>query len=147
MTELALQTLRMRRTFSATPETVFDAWTDPELVARWLFTGPTSQAHSVDLDVRVGGPWKITDQREGVDYVAEGEYRLIDRPHRLVFTFGMRQFSPEFAEVTVEFERSGDGCTMTLSQDRLPAEHIEATEHGWSEMLDGLERALTAPFG
>jgi uncharacterized protein YndB with AHSA1/START domain len=142
MTATVLQTLRMSRNFDATPEQVFDAWTDPKLVARWLFTGLTSEAHSAELDLRVGGRWKVTDRRDGVDYVAEGEYRVIDRPRRLVFSFGMPQFSPEFADVTVEFEASGDGCLMTLSQDKLPPEHVEPTEHGWSLMFVGLELLL-----
>src|SRR5579871_3922168 len=99
MTDPVLDTLKIARRFEATPERLFDAWTDPQLVTRWLFTGPTSESHSAQLDVRVGGQWTITDRRDGVDYVALGEYRVVDRPQRLVFSFGMPQFSPEFAEV------------------------------------------------
>ena len=142
MTDVALQTLVMTRRFAATPERVFDAWTDPKLVARWLFTGPTSEKHTAELDVRVGGKWKITDRREGVDYTAEGEYRVVERPRRLVFSFGMPQFSPEFAGVTVALAAAGDGCLMTFSKDRMLPEHMKPTEDGWNEMFGGLELVL-----
>ncbi len=142
MTDTLLDTLRMTRRFDASPERVFDAWTDPELVGRWLFTGPTSESHNAELDVRVGGKWKITDRRDGVDYVALGEYRVIDLPRRLVFTFGMPQFSPEYAEVAVELVADGDGCLMTLTQAPTPAEAVKPLEDGWSLMFDGLALVL-----
>jgi uncharacterized protein YndB with AHSA1/START domain len=144
MTEIALETLRMSRRFAATPERVFDAWIDPNVARRWLFTSPTSEQNQTEMDVRVGGNWSITDRRDGVDYTGLGEYRVIDRPRRLVFSFGMPQFSPEFVEVTVEFEPDGDGCRMTLSQDRLPPEHVKPTEEGWSQMFGVLTSVLAA---
>ncbi|HLI65532.1 MAG TPA: SRPBCC family protein [Caulobacteraceae bacterium] len=140
---LVLQTLRMTRRFAVTPERLFDAWTDPAIVARWLFTGPESEGHAAELDARVGGQWKIIDRRGGVDYTAVGEYREVDRPRRLVFTFGMPQFSPEFATVTVEIEPDGEGAVMTLIQDRMAPDAIEPTRQGWSLMFDGLGALLT----
>ena len=130
--------IEVTRRFDVSPEAVFDAWTDQALVARWLFTGPTSEAHETTLDVRVGGAWKITDRREGVDYTALGEYLAVDRPRRLAFTFGMPQFSPEFGRVIVTFEADGGGCRMTLRQELLPPELHAGTIEGWEKMLDGL---------
>ncbi len=142
MTTETKPALRMSRRFAASPERLFDAWTDPAFVARWLFTTPGSEAHSAELDVRVGGAWTIIDRRGGVDYTALGEYLEIDRPRRLVFSFGMPQFSPAFDRVTVEIAPDGDGATMTLSQQNLPEAAVEPTRDGWSQMFDGLERAL-----
>jgi uncharacterized protein YndB with AHSA1/START domain len=142
MTEVVLESLRVTRRFDVPPERVFEVWLDPKLAARWLFTTPGSEAHTTEMDARAGGQWKIVDRREGVDYTALGEYRVIDRPRRLVFSFGMPQFSPEFSEVTVEFVRDGNGCLMTLMQDRLPPAHVEPTRDGWSLMFDALAETL-----
>jgi uncharacterized protein YndB with AHSA1/START domain len=135
--------LKMTRRFDASPERLFDAWTDPHLAHGWLFTGPDSESHSAEMDLRVGGKWKIADRRGGVDYTAIGEYLEIDRPRRVAFTFGMPQFSPALTQVTVEIAADGKGAVMTLIQEGLPAEHIAATEDGWSKMFDGLAAQLT----
>ena len=85
MTEAAaVQQLRLTRRFDASPERLFEAWTEPNRASRWLFTTPTSEAHSAELDVRVGGRWTITDSRDGVDYRALGEYLEVERPRRLL---------------------------------------------------------------
>ena len=135
MTE-ALQALRMVRRFDASPERVFDAWTDPNVAAGWLFTGPESESHSTEIDLKVGGRWEIVDRRGGVDYRAIGEYLEIERPRRLKFTFGMPQFSEAFTTVTVEIEPDGAGARMTLIQEGLQAEAIGPLEQGWAAMFD-----------
>jgi uncharacterized protein YndB with AHSA1/START domain len=131
-----MTTLRMSRRFDASPERVFDAWVDPKVAAKWLFTSPTSESHSTDLDVRVGGGWTITDRREGVDYRALGEYLEIDRPRRLVFSFGMPQFAEGFARVIVEIVADGTGARMTLTQEDVPAGAEAGLEEGWGAMFD-----------
>src|SRR5215470_16592533 len=115
----------MTRHFDVSPERVFDAWVNPETVRKWLFTSPTDEAYSAELDVQVGGKYRITARRGGMDYTAVGEYLEIDRPRRLVFTFGMPQFSPDFARLTIEFVPSGIGCLMIFTQEGLRPEEIE----------------------
>jgi uncharacterized protein YndB with AHSA1/START domain len=137
-----LQTLRLTRRFAAAPERLFDAWTDPRLAAGWLFTTPASEAHHVEIDLRVGGRWEIVDRRGGVDYRAIGEYLEIERPRRLVFTFGMPQFSDGFTTVVVEIAADGDGAVMTLTQDGLAADAVAALEQGWGDMFDTLDAGL-----
>ncbi|HUO12934.1 MAG TPA: SRPBCC domain-containing protein [Caulobacteraceae bacterium] len=140
MTETSVEpgVLVMTRYFDASPERVFQAWTDPELSARWLFTTPQSEAHSAELDVRVGGRWTIVDRRGGVDYRALGEYLNVDPPRRLVFTFGMPQFSPGFTTVKVEIAAAEAGSVMTLAQEDLPAASIPPLEEGWRAMFETL---------
>jgi uncharacterized protein YndB with AHSA1/START domain len=142
-----LETLRITRRFNAAPERVFDAWLDPMRARRWLFTSPTSERNTTELDVRVGGKWSITDRRDGVDYTGLGEYIEIDRPRRLVFSFGMPQFSPLFFNVTVEIVPDGDGCVLTLAHEGVPAEHLKPTEGGWSNMFDALSAVLDVSGG
>jgi uncharacterized protein YndB with AHSA1/START domain len=142
VTETSLQALRMVRRFDASPERVFDAWTDPKLAAGWLFTGPDSESHRTEIDLRVGGHWEIVDRRGGVDYRALGEYLDIERPRRLKFTFGMPQFSDTFTTVAVEIEADGTGARMTLVQEGLQAEAVTPLEQGWAAMFDTLATRL-----
>ena len=135
-------TLRIERRFEAAPERVFDAWLDPRIAGAWLFTTEASEAHGVELDGRVGGRWTITDRRGGQDYEAIGEYLVIDRPRRLVFSFGMPQFSPDLCRVTVEIEADGAGCRLRLTQDPVPPVDHDAAKRGWAEMFDSLAARL-----
>lgn len=135
--------VRVAAHFSVPAERVFDAWVDPALAAGWLFTTPASETHDTQLDVRIGGKWAITDRRGGVDYHAMGEYLEIAPPRRLAFTFGMPQFSSEFARVIVEIAPTGDGCVLTLTQDNVPAEHAKAIEDGWKDMFGNLAAILS----
>ncbi len=136
--------VRITRRFDAPAERVFDAWIDPRVASKWLFTSPTSETNSTLMDARVGGKWTITDRRDGVDYTGLGEYVEIDRPRRLVFTFGMPQFSPLFSRVVVEIAQDGAGCILTMTQEGVPEEHAKGIEEGWSKMLDALTAALSA---
>ena len=59
--------LRMTRRFDASPQRLFEAWTDPKMAAAWLFTAPTSAKPIMRSSmVRAGGKWEITDRRGGV---------------------------------------------------------------------------------
>ena len=144
MTTPVLVSARLTRRLDAAPERVFDAWLDPQIACRWLFTSPTSQANNTEIDAWVGGKWRITDRRGGVDYMGHGEYLEIDRPRRLVFTFGMPQFSPAFNRVTVEIEPDGTGSILTLTHEGVPGTDKAGLEMGWGEMFDHLAAALAA---
>ncbi|MGH6971825.1 MAG: SRPBCC family protein, partial [Caulobacteraceae bacterium] len=103
------------------------------------------ESHTTRLDVRVGGAWEIIDRRGGVDYRAIGEYVEVERPSRLVFTFGMPQFDPGFSRVTVEIAADGAGARMTLIHEILPPDSIPPLEDGWDKMFEfGLAPLLAA---
>jgi uncharacterized protein YndB with AHSA1/START domain len=142
MTVANVTSLRLQHHFSSSPERVFDAWVNPETVSKWLFTTPASEKNTTEVDARVGGKWSIIDRRDGVDYRALGEYVEIDRPRRLVFTFGMPQFSPEFAHVIVEIAPEGSGSLLTVTHQSLPWSHVKETERGWSDMFTSLASIL-----
>lgn len=131
----------LQRVFAVAPAVLFDAWTVPEVASRWLFA-PSGGGSVCELDVRVGGAYRITRTEDGQKYVAVGEYRTVDRPSRLAFTFGMPQFAPGFATVTVEIEPEAGGSRLQVTQDSLPPGAEQPILDGWSTMFDMLENAL-----
>jgi uncharacterized protein YndB with AHSA1/START domain len=134
--------LRMTRRFDAAPERVFDAWLDPRVASKWLFTSPESEKYEAQIDARIGGRYTITDRRGGKEYTGVGEYLEIDRPRRLVFTFAMPQFAPDVDRIIVEIVPDGAGCILTLTQQGLPPDYKEATKAGWGKMFDALAATL-----
>src|SRR5262249_13590240 len=105
----------MTRTFDAPRELVFEAWTRPNLVKRWLY-GPEEWKLAVcDIDLKVGGAlrfvWRHTDGRT---MGMSGIYREIAPPERLVFTelFDEDWTGGETVVTMVFTERAGK-TTMT----------------------------------
>lgn len=133
--------LSLSRRFDATPERLFDAFVEPETASKWLFTTKTSKTQ-YELDARVGGSYRITRRRGDKEYVAVGKYLEVDRPRRLVFTFGMPQFAADFDTVIAEVEPAEGGSILTLTQGGMRPGYDKSTEKGWSKMFDMLHAAL-----
>lgn len=128
------------------PEKVFDAWLDPKLARRFLFTAPGGEIIRCDIDARPGGRFTIVDRRTDMgdmsgDIEHVGAYLEIARPRRLVFTFAVPQFDPTETTVTVEIAPDGDGCRLTLTHTDVPPEWVEQDREGWTMILGALEAA------
>lgn len=112
------------RSFDAPREIVWDTITDPELIPRWWgFARDTTNVKT--MDVRPGGQWRyITHTSGGEDVDFHGEYRTVDRPERLVYTFLFGDMPPGdgFVELTL-VERDGvtemrDRSVFTSKEER-----------------------------
>jgi uncharacterized protein YndB with AHSA1/START domain len=137
------------RRFSASPERVFDAWLDPAMVGRFMF-GPGLRDEEIvglSIDARVGGSFSFLVRRQGevIDHV--GEYLQIDRPRRLVFTWGIAQHAPDTSRVVIDIVPVEAGSELTLTHELHPAwaDYASRTQAGWTSMLDALARSLGPP--
>ena len=138
-------TVQIRRRFGATAERVFDAWLDPDRVWQWMRVCAERQPARgetvrIDIDPRVGGTFTFVDRRDGVEVAHTGQYLEIDRPRRLVFTWGIPQFSPDADRVTVDILPDGEGCALTLTTEMSPdwAEYATRAAEGWGTMVDAI---------
>jgi uncharacterized protein YndB with AHSA1/START domain len=126
----------------ATPETVFEFFTDPEKLTRWLAVEAT-------IDPRPGGVNHQTHVADdGTRHLLRGEFVEVEPPSRVVFTWGFEggEFAPPGSStVEVTLEPSGDGTALRLVHSGLPAESIDDHSAGWTTMLDRLAQAATAP--
>jgi len=75
------------RDFRAPRATVFDAWTKPELITRWLLGPPGWTMPVCEMDLRVGGKysWRWRNDK-GAEFGFTGVFREVARPSRLVHT-------------------------------------------------------------
>jgi uncharacterized protein YndB with AHSA1/START domain len=136
-------TVRVTHRFAATPERVFAAWLDGRTAGQWLFATPTGRITRCDIDPRAGGKFSIVRlDGEEVDHV--GEFLEIDRPRRLVFSFGVPKFSPEMTRVVIDIRPLDGGCELTLTNENVLAEYGERNKQGWTMILDGLDKSLSA---
>jgi uncharacterized protein YndB with AHSA1/START domain len=139
------------REFDAPAELVFDAWTTPELVKRW-WAGDRGVVTEAQIDLRVGGRWRwVMTANGGFEVAFSGEYREIDRPHRLVRTEVFELFPDAAAVSTLTFEESNGVTTLKIlalypSQEHRDAAIASGMEGGLQTSLNELEE-LVRPMG
>lgn len=142
MTSDTRPTVRVTRRFDAPAERIFDAWLDPKTAGRWLFATATGRMVRVEIDARIGGRFIFVDRRDGEDVEHRGEYLDIDRPRRLVFTFGVPKYSSETTRVCIDIVPLDTGCELTLTHEGVLPEYAERTKAGWTEILGRLAAGL-----
>ena len=133
--------IQVRRRYRHAPERVFDAWLDPAMAGRFLFATPTGVMVKVEIDARVGGRFLIIERRDGQDAVHEGAYLEIDRPRRLVFSFG-DSVAFDATTVTLEIVPVSEGCELTLTHAGVEPKWTSQTTQGWTGILEALEPVL-----
>jgi uncharacterized protein YndB with AHSA1/START domain len=132
------------REYRVPPEQVWEAWTNPELVAQW-FGSPGYTLESIDMDLRRGGRFeKRFRTDEGERFVVSGEYQEVAPVTRLVYTWNSNraEFGVADSVVTLELEAIEQGTRLTLRHEGLTGEPVmRKHEIGWTRNLDQL-----APF-
>lgn len=144
--------LKISRIYDASVKAVWDAWTDPEQVAKWW--GPrgfTLTTHSKDL--KVGGVWKYTMHGpDGTDYPNKTVYHEVEKYSRLVYDHGATDETPPLFRVTVQFaEVNGKtkmDMTMTLPNPEAAAETKKFIKKAggnstWDRLAEYLEKEST----
>jgi uncharacterized protein YndB with AHSA1/START domain len=140
-------TLEIKRVLPAAPEVVFRAFTDASELARWWgpkgFTIP-----SVEFEARVGESYRIEMQPpEGDRFHLTGEFREVDPPARLAYTFAWEEPDPDDLEtlVALSLRDLGEATEVSLTQGPFKTEaRLELHRDGWTDTLDKLERLLAA---
>jgi uncharacterized protein YndB with AHSA1/START domain len=136
--------VRIERTFPASAEEVFDAWTSPEVMRRWLHPAPGWETPEAEVDLRVGGKVRVVMRRpDGTEIEAQGEYTLIDRPRRLVmtWTFGDDLSNEQLIELSFS-ESEGSTRVLLVNSGISTDERRDAQDWGWRGCFDQLERVL-----
>ena len=136
--------VRIERTFAAPAEAVFDAWTSAEVMRRWFHAGPDWDTPEAEVDLRVGGAVRIVMRRpDGTRAAAHGEYRVIDRPRRLVMVWTFDDIPSNTQLIELTFSESGGATTVRMVNSGIVnAARRDSQQLGWGECLSELERVL-----
>lgn len=116
----------------ADPATIFDLWTTADGLGAWW-------GRALAVDPEPGGEIRIVVDG---DHVMVGEFVVVERPHRVVFTFGWDGGDPPAASTTVEVRieavaggAAAVGSRLTLRHAGLPIDRIEAHGRGWRHFV------------
>jgi uncharacterized protein YndB with AHSA1/START domain len=136
--------LRIERTFTASPEAVFDAWTSPEVMRRWFHCAPDWETPVAEVDLRVGGEVQVVMRKpDGTEAGARGEYTAIDRPHRLVMTWTFDEDPSNQQLIELSFSEADGSTTVLMVNSSISTDQRrDSQDQGWRGCLDELERML-----
>lgn len=135
-------TVVVKQELKADRDTVFRAFTDPEIMRRWFFPGEEGWSADVTSEFKVGGQYRIDmHDPDGNTWSHWGEYREIDSPNKVVFTWNSDLVAN--TEVSVEFREAAGVTQIILTHEFLPNEE-EREKHrgGWNGCLRNLKKTL-----
>jgi uncharacterized protein YndB with AHSA1/START domain len=140
-------TLEIKRLLPAAPSVVFAAFIEPSELAKWWgpqgFTIP-----SADFEPRVGATYRIEMQPpDGDSFYLIGEFRDVDPPGRLAFTFVWEDPDPDDVETLVglSFRDLGGSTEVALTQGPFKTEARRSLHRdGWTDSFDKLEHLISA---
>jgi uncharacterized protein YndB with AHSA1/START domain len=140
--------VRVQRTYDASAQAVFEAWTNVEVIRRWWHAGDASwETTRAEVDLRVGGRLLVTMRTpDGTEHTGSGEYVEVRPPERLAFTWtwaGSEDSPGAGSLVEVEFAEEDGATTVVLTHSGLAGEEsAQSHSRGWDEVLANLAREL-----
>ncbi|HTB48705.1 MAG TPA: SRPBCC domain-containing protein [Verrucomicrobiae bacterium] len=128
--------VRITRTFDATPERLWRAYTDPDEISQWWLNTTIDT-----LDVRVGGAWRFIDrgQGDGKEHAFRGEFKEVDEPNKLVRTFEYEPWAGHVMVESVTLEPQADGKTKVITVSKY--ENLDDLE---GMVKSGMEKGAVA---
>ena len=137
--------LNLNRHYPVAPEKVWRAWTDPQAVKRWWGPTPGEPVSLAELDVRVGGRFRIVfGGPDGKLHECACTYKEVVPNKKLVFTWSWPNSTPErISVVTIEFRGNAKGTDLVFKHEQLFDEAArDGHKRGWTGALDKLEQFL-----
>lgn len=141
----------MTRVFNAPCGPVFDAWTRPELLKRWLLGPPGWTMPVCEIDLRVGGTYRyVWRGQDGTEFGMSGDYQEIVPAQRIVHTERYEE-DPTGGEALVTLaltEQDGRTTATTTmlfaSREARDGALGSGMEHGVAASYDQLDKLLAS---
>lgn len=145
--EPAAAEVRIERHYPYAPEEVWRAWTEPQALSRWFGTGRPGAVAEAEVDLRVGGRYRIVSRDpNGETHDVSGEYLEVAAPRRLAFTWAWRSTPERVSRVSIDFIAQAGGTTLRFVHDRFfDAQACINHERGWQPAFAQLEAFLRQP--
>jgi uncharacterized protein YndB with AHSA1/START domain len=127
-------------TIKGSAERVFAALTDPSQRVKWWGSEGRFHVTHIESDLRPGGKWMMRGTGYGKPFMVMGEYREIERPRLLVFSW-LPDWQEDATESLVRFdlEEKEGVTTVRLTHSGLASESSRASHKGWPQILRWLQ--------
>jgi uncharacterized protein YndB with AHSA1/START domain len=140
------RTLTIERKFNAPRNLVWEAWTQPEHIAKWW--GPKGMKTSIKKhDFQVGGAWEYCmEMPDGKEFISHGIFSRIEAPQLLETSANFIPMT-EGVTIVVEFAEVTEYTDLTFRVIHPTEEYCRQQEkrgfyNGWGSVLKGLDEHL-----
>jgi uncharacterized protein YndB with AHSA1/START domain len=124
-------------TIKSPAKRIFEALSNPDELVKWWGIAGKFQVTHVESDLRPGGKWRMRVMGgDGKESTVAGEYREIERPRLLVFTWIREQENMPETVVRWDLEEKGGITTVRVTHSGLTSEKLRARNSGWPMILD-----------
>jgi uncharacterized protein YndB with AHSA1/START domain len=132
--------IQVRRRMPARREVVYEAWTTPEGFRHWMCPGDITSAEA-ELDVRIGGSFRIVMRSPTAEHVHSGIYLAVEPPARLSFSWIAGNHRP--TRVSVEFIDLGEESEIVITHEGFVIADVAGRyEGGWATIAEKLSAFL-----
>ena len=136
------------RTFDASREEVWNAWTDPAQLAEWWGPGGFhTPIDSIDLDLRAGGHLHLTmvQTENGSEYPVRFQVvELVERELLVLYSPAQPELGLTTDTTTrIEFLEEGARTRIRLTDGPYEGEMAKMADMGWSDQFDKLDGLLS----
>lgn len=121
------------------PDRLFDIWTQPKLMQVWLFKTKNNEIRRVEVDLRVGGKFSILEIDKGEEIEHFGEYQVIEKPRRLMFTLQSPKRFAGVSVVSVGITAGDESSWMSLAHTGVEKATMQSQ---WRQMFMRLRDEL-----
>jgi uncharacterized protein YndB with AHSA1/START domain len=129
----------IRRSYHVAPDKVWRAWTEPQALSQWFGPGATPSRAQAEIDLRVGGRFRIAFPMPEGEHEASGEYLEVLPNRRLVFTWAWKGTPERVSRVTIDLSPVADGTELSFVHDRFFDDKARANhERGWQPFFGNL---------
>ena len=125
----------------APAERIFEALTNPAQRTKWWGAEGRFQTTHMESDLRPGGKWMMRGNGiGGRPFTIRGEYRQIEPPRLLIFTW-LPDWQEDAFETLVRFDliENNDVTAVRLTHSGLATESSRLSHKGWPQILTWLQ--------
>jgi uncharacterized protein YndB with AHSA1/START domain len=132
--------ITIQSTISASPEKIWNYWTEPEHITKWNFASDDWCCPSAENDLRVGGTYKARmeakDGSSGFDF--EATYSEVVNHQKISYTL------KDGRVVTTTFVEENGSTNVTTIFDAETENDIEMQRNGWQAILNNFKKYVEA---
>jgi uncharacterized protein YndB with AHSA1/START domain len=123
----------------------FEALTIPEELVKWWGVEGKFQVIKMESDLRATGKWRMHVRgRDGRVSTVAGEYRKIEPPRLLVFTWIREQENTAETLVRWDLEETNGITRVRVTHSHLTSESLRRRNDGWPLILRLLQAHVEA---